>query len=204
MKSPSSLCQWPSLFFSSRENLLFQQPPPAPPFHIEVTVTCFPLWSHSLSSRSSLLPLLSLHLKAPLAPVFKPQATTGGNDEEVPREMIKKEDKTEIVAKNDNNPWGWFLKLLTQLLKKFTTYDVDPKYQAYVAKAIAKGKTAGKTIEGGKIESEGRTEAKDKAKAKAKERLEAEEEKAQVEGSEKTMVEGSVYVFVFLFEGLLS
>ncbi|KAK0608065.1 hypothetical protein LWI29_025051 [Acer saccharum] len=128
--------------------------------------------SLSFQSKLSVALTLSLYLKAPLAPMFKPQAIIEGNDEEVPREMIKKEDETEIVAKNDNNPWGWFLKLLTQLLKKFTTYDV--------AKAIAKGKTAGKTTEGGKTESERRTEAKDKAKAKAKakERLEAEEEKA--------------------------
>ncbi|KAK1593018.1 hypothetical protein Q3G72_034483 [Acer saccharum] len=120
--------------------------------------------------------------------MFKPQATTRGNDEEVRREMIKKEEETEIVAKNGNNLWGWFLKLLTQLFKKLTMHVVDQPYLKY-----ANG------IEGRKTDSEGKTKAKDKAKAR--EKLEAEEENAQVEGSDKTTVEGSVYVFVFVFGG---
>ncbi|KAK2643294.1 hypothetical protein Ddye_025057 [Dipteronia dyeriana] len=115
----SKLCQNGLLSCFSRENLPFREPPPAPTFHIEVTVTVFPPW-----------PSLSLRSKAPPSPVFKLQAAAGGDDEEVPGEII---NKTEIVANSgNNNPFSRLLKLLVEWFMKYTTYAVDTKYQAYV------------------------------------------------------------------------
>ncbi|KAK3206053.1 hypothetical protein Dsin_020099 [Dipteronia sinensis] len=134
-------------------------------------------------------------------------AATGGDDEEVPGDII---NKTEIVTNSgNNNPFSWLLKLLEELLVKYATYALDKKYQAYVkfandamslvnnahkivvifVKLVGSAVEALKSASNGAEAGKGKTEAKleagktEGAAENDKAKVRPEEEKAKREGS---------------------